>query len=350
MDPQPRPERFSREIAELVAELCDRPDVVLRPAAPLARLSTFRIGGPAELLAEVKSEAALLAVLREVHGRGVPLLVLGLGSNLLIPDAGVPGVVLRMGGELADVRFDGRRVIAGAAVALGQLARRTVGQGLRGLEALSGFPSTVGGAVVMNAGCYGTEIKDRLVAARVADRRGEIATWTVEDLAPGYRSTRLQGGSWIVVDAEFELEPGDPVAGLAEIQRLNRKRRLALPSDHPNAGSVFRNPPGDYAGRLIDACGLKGLRRGGAQVSPKHGNVIVNTGAATAADVLELMLAVRDAVTWKLRVRLEPELVLAGPLRERWHAECAARDAIGAAARAADVELSAGVERPDSPL
>jgi len=350
MDLQTLPDRLSREVADLIAELCDRPDLVLRPAAPLARLSTFRIGGAAELLAEVTSEAALVALLREVDARGLPLLVLGLGSNLLIPDEGLPGVVLRMGGELAGIRFAGRRVTAGAAVALGQLARRTVGQGLCGLEALSGFPSTVGGAVVMNAGCYGTEIADHLVATRVVDRRGEITTWTVADLEPGYRTTRLQGGGWIVVDAELELTPGDPVTGLAEIQRLNRKRRASLPSDHPNAGSVFRNPPGDFAGRLIDTCGLKGLRRGGAQVSPKHGNVIVNTGDATAADVLDLMLAVRDAVTWKSRVRLEPELVLTGVLRERWQSECAARDAIGAAARSADIELRPASGPPDSQL
>lgn len=305
-------------LADLLRELGDDPELELTRDAPLAPLNTFRIGGPAELLAEASSERALSRLLAAAHARGVPLMVLGLGSNVLIPDQGVEGVVVRMAGELKAVCYDGNRVTAGAAVPLPQLARRTVGQGLLGLEALAGFPSTVGGAVVMNAGCYGTEICDVLVSTRVLERDGSALDLGVGELGAGYRTTRLQGSGRVVAGASFELEPGDAVAALARVQQLNRKRWASLPSGQPNVGSIFRNPEGDAAGRLIDECGLKGLERGGAQISPKHANVIVNAGGASADDVLGLMLEARERVAARHGVELEPEVVLTGPLRRRW--------------------------------
>ncbi len=298
--------------------------LTLKPGEPLAPHTTFRIGGPAELFVEVGSEGALQRLVNDTTRAGVRIAILGLGSNVLIPDEGLPGVVAKLGGGLQQIRVRGEVVEVGAALPLAQLARRLAEQGLVGLEALSGFPSTVGGAVAMNAGCYGTEIKDVLESVTVVERDGGSRVLTVADLAPGYRSTRLQEGSSIVTRAVFRLQRGDAAAALARIEELNRRRRASLPSGLPNAGSIFRNPPGEFAGRLIEACGLKGRREGGAEISPKHANVIVNLGGARAADVLSLMLAARAAVAARFAVELEPELVLAGSLRGRWREALAA--------------------------
>jgi UDP-N-acetylmuramate dehydrogenase len=237
---------------------------------------------------------------------------------VLFPDDGLEGLVVRLEGDFKKIRYQGLVVEAGAAVALPKLARRTARRGLSGLEPLCGFPSTVGGAVVMNAGCYGVEIKDLLVDCRVVGRDGSFADLPVDELAAGYRSTKLQGSGAIVLRARFRLEAGDPESSLARIEELNETRWASLPMGQPNVGSIFKNPPGNAAGRLIDECGLKGLAAGGAQISPKHGNVIVNTGGARSAEVLELMLTAQDAVKRRFGVTLEPEIILIGSLRRSW--------------------------------
>jgi len=248
----------------------------------------------------------------------VPFHLLGLGSNVLIPDAGLPGVTAKLGGELRRARVRGTLVSAGGALALPQLAKRMAQRGLVGLEALTGFPSTVGGGVCMNAGCYGTEIKDLLVSVTALERDGTRRRLTVADLQPAYRQTTLQRSGAIVTRAVLRLTPGDAKAALARIDELNARRWASLPSGLPNAGSIFKNPPGEFAGRLIEACGLKGFTVGGAQISPKHANVIVNLGNAKATDVLDLMVRARAAVAERFGTRLEPELVLAGELARRW--------------------------------
>jgi len=305
------PHRFAERLENV-------PGLEVRRDVPLASCTTFRIGGPAEWLVEVPTLRGLRELLSLVDATAVPFCLLGLGSNVLIPDDGLAGVVVRLSGYFRRWRLRGRRVSAGGAIALGQLARKMCQRGLTGLEALSGFPSTVGGAVYMNAGCYGTEIKDILVRASVVDAKGRLRKLLVEDLAAGYRSTALQGTGDIVTRATFELVAGDGDRAMERIHELNRKRWQSLPSGLPNAGSVFRNPAGDYAGRLIEAVGLKGLRRGGAQISDKHANVIVNRGEARADEVLSLMSAARRAVEDRFGVALEPEIVLAGSLRAQW--------------------------------
>jgi UDP-N-acetylmuramate dehydrogenase len=212
----------------------------------------------------------------------------------------------------------GERVSAGAAIPLAQLARAMSQRSLTGLEALSGFPSTVGGAVFMNAGCYGTEIKDLLVRATVVDHSGNLRKLGAQDLDAGYRSTALQSTGEIVTRATLQLVTGDAERSLERIQELNSKRWASLPSGRPNAGSIFRNPPDDFAGRMIEAVGLKGAQQGGAQISDKHANVIVNLGDATADDVLGLMLKARSKVEREFGLHLEPEIVLAGGLKKRW--------------------------------
>jgi UDP-N-acetylmuramate dehydrogenase len=305
-------------MSSLIARLEGLSGLTLEPGEPLAPHSTFRIGGPAEVLVEVADEGALEQLLAIVGELSSHFFLLGLGSNVLFPDEGLDGVVAHLGGELAEVEITGERVVAGAAVSLAKLARRLAKLGLTGMETLAGFPSTVGGAVYMNAGSYGVEIKDILVEATVVERDGGRKVLTCAQLEPEYRRTVLQGSGALVTRAVFELQRGDAEKALAKIDELNRRRRGSLPSGDPNVGSIFRNPPGDSAGRLIDECGLKGRRRGGAQISPKHGNVIVNTGEARALEVIDLMIDVRHEVGERFGVWLEPEVVLTGSLGEKW--------------------------------
>ncbi len=305
---------------EIDHRLAAIPGLVVKPGQALSRLATLRIGGPAERFVEVTSERALVGLLQEVACRRLPFQLLGLGSNVLVPDAGLPGIVARLGGELKRIRIRGLRVSAGGGALLAQVARRAARAGLAGLEALAGFPSTVGGAIFMNAGCYGTEIKDVLHSARLVDPDGRRRRIGVADLHAAYRSTGLKESGAIVTRALFELAPGESSALLARIDELNSRRWAALPSGQPNAGSIFKNPPGDAAGRLLDAAGLKGASAGGALVSPKHANVIVNTGGASAADVVTLMRTMRERVVARFGVRLEPEIVLLGELAERFRA------------------------------
>lgn len=296
------------------------PGLLLKAGEALSRHTTFKIGGPAELFVEVETEEALSALLGAVADTKAPFLLLGLGSNILIPDAGLPGVVARLGRGFKQARFGEREVEAGAALALPTLARQSARKGFTGLEPLCGFPSTVGGAVWMNAGCYGTEIKDVMIAARLVDREGRRRLIGVPELEAGYRSTALQGTGWIVTSASFRLEPADAAECTARIEQFNARRWGSLPYGVGNAGSIFKNPPRDYAGRLIEACGLKGTVRGGAEISGKHANVIVNRENASAEDVLGLMLEARRAVVETFGVTLKPEVILAGELGERWRA------------------------------
>ncbi len=291
--------------------------------APLKRFTTLRIGGTGEVFVEAQTEAALGVLLAEVARTGLPLVMLGRGANVLVPDEGLPGVTCRLGGELQGFAVDGVRVRAGGAMAIPRLAQETARLGLRGLEALAGFPSTVGGAVVMNAGCYGTEIRDLLIEVTVLERAGGRRVYPVEELRSGYRTTVLAGSGAVVVSALFELQPGDPPAILERLRELNRQRWTTLPSGVANAGSIFKNPVGDFAGRLVEACGLKGRRMGAAQISERHANVIVNEGGARAEDVLGLMIEARRRVEAEFGVTLEPELVLLGSLAERWRAAVA---------------------------
>ena len=309
------PEGVNRKTRDRLASI---PGVEVREAAPLASVATLRIGGPAELFVRIDAEAALAGVLTAARDAGLPLHVHGHGSNVLFPDAGMSGVVCRLRGELEQVEVEGETVRAGAGATLARLARDTAKRGLLGLEALAGFPSTVGGAVVMNAGCYGTEIRDVLAEVRVARPGRPVETLAAADLEPGYRTTNLQGTDAVVARAEFRLRRGDGAAALGRIDELNRRRWQSLPSGKPNAGSVFRNPEGDYAGRLIEACGLKGLRAGGAEISQRHANVIVNRKNARAADVLDLMIEAHRAVRDRFDVELRPEIVLAGELADEF--------------------------------
>jgi UDP-N-acetylenolpyruvoylglucosamine reductase len=283
----------------------------LQEDAPLASLTTWRIGGPARFLCRVKTEAALARVLATAAADGLPLAVLGMGSNILIADEGFPGYVVRLEGDFLSVTVDGERVRAGGGAALGGVCAAAARAGLSGLEAISGIPSSIGGAVRINAGAYGGEIFDVLETVRLVSRSGERRAVEASQIRHAYRNTELVESREIVSEAVLRLARA-PREQIAERTRVvAEKRRGALPSE-PNAGSVFKNPRDDHAGRLIEACGLKGRALGGAVISQRHANVIVNTGGARAVDVLGLMQAMRDAVAEKFSVTLVPEVELLG--------------------------------------
>jgi UDP-N-acetylmuramate dehydrogenase len=281
------------------------------PDEPLASHTTWRIGGPARWFCRVRSGAALARVLRAATEGATPLALLGMGSNVLVSDAGFPGVVVRLEGDFLNVDVQEDLVSAGGGAALGAVCSAAARAGLSGLEPITGIPSSIGAAVRINAGAYGGEIFDVLTEVRLVSPRGETRSARAEEIAHGYRWTRLIETKEIVAWARLKLRQAPREEIEAKTREVAEKRRGALPSE-PNAGSVFRNPPGDYAGRLIEACGLKGSRRGGAVISPRHANVIVNEGAATAAEVLALMRLARDTVRERFGITLAPEVELLG--------------------------------------
>jgi UDP-N-acetylmuramate dehydrogenase len=283
------------------------PGLVVREDEPMSARTTLRIGGPARLLADVADADALARVLRFAFAEGLPLLVLGKGSNLLVPDAGFPGVVLTLGGAFREIRVEGAEIVAGGGVSLMALAVAARDAGLSGVENISGIPSSVGGGVRINAGSYGSEIFDVLVSATLVSPAGEVRTAAAGALAHGYRWTALCDTGDVVAEARFRLSSKSPAAVAARMAEVAAKRRDALPKQ-PNAGSIFKNPKGRFAGQLLEECGLKGRRVGGAEVSAVHANVIVNTGGATAADVLRLMEEMRAAVRERFGIELQPEI------------------------------------------
>ncbi len=280
--------------------------------APLGPLTTYRVGGRASVLVTARHHDDLVALRTALGGADVPLLVVGRGSNLLVADAGFAGVAVRLGEGFAEVtRVGDDRVRAGSACDFPVLARRTVQWGLRGLEWAVGIPGSVGGAVRMNAGGHGSDTAACLVRYRsidlASDEEGEHGADT---LAYGYRSSALRS-SQVVEWGEFALRPGDPDEGRAAIAEIVRWRREHQPGGS-NAGSVFTNPDGDSAGRLVEAAGLKGHRLGSAVVSPKHANFIQADPGGSADDVVALIDHVRRAVTRQFGVTLETEVRLVG--------------------------------------
>ena len=281
------------------------------PEEPLARHTTWRIGGPARWLCRVKTEAGLSRVLSAAASGGWPLALLGMGSNVLVGDAGFRGAVVRLEGDFLKVRIDGERLTAGGGAGLGGVCAQAARAGLSGIEAISGIPSSIGGAVRINAGAYGGEILDVLESVRLVSWSGSRREALAGEIPHGYRWTKLCETREIVARATLHLSPAPRESIEQKTRAVAEKRRGALPAE-PNAGSVFKNPPGDYAGRLIEACGLKGTREGGAAISERHANVIVNRGGASAADVLALMRRMRDSVKAQFGVTLSPEVEMLG--------------------------------------
>jgi UDP-N-acetylmuramate dehydrogenase len=279
----------------------------LRPDEPLAPRTTWRIGGPARFFAEVEDVLALSALLRWARVEALPAIPLGKGSNVLVPDEGLDAVVFVLAGDLVAVWVETPLVRAGGGASLMSLAVTARNAGLSGTEGLSGIPSSVGGAVRINAGAYGTEIFDLLDEVTLVSRDGETRVVPAATIRHGYRWSALVDGDDVVAAATLRLRPADREEIDRRLAEVKVKRKSALPTG-PNAGSVFKNPPEEHAGRLLEACGLKGLRVGGAEVSARHANVIVNSGGATAADVRTLMERMRGAVRDRFGVDLVPEV------------------------------------------
>jgi UDP-N-acetylmuramate dehydrogenase len=279
--------------------------------APLGALTTYRVGGPAALLVHVTDDDVLRAAVDTVRATGIEVLVVGKGSNLLVADAGFPGLAVVLGEAFATVEVHDVEVEAGAAASLPVVARRTVAAGLTGFEWAVGVPGSVGGAVRMNAGGHGSDMAAVLVGVRVADlRTGEDGWVAASDLHLGYRTSSVAPHQ-LVLGARLVLAHGDAARGAAELAEIVAWRRAHQPGG-PNAGSVFTNPPDDSAGRLIEAAGAKGRRHGTAAVSTKHANFIQADDGGRADDVLALMREVRALVRADSGVDLQPETRLVG--------------------------------------
>ena len=282
---------------------------------PLATRTSFGIGGPADFFAEMARPEMIEKTVEGCRERGIPYLLLGAGTNLLIADAGVEGLVVRVVNR--DHHVEGTRLRAGAGLKMMRLARIAADAGLRGFEFAIGVPGTVGGAVYQNAGCWGKELCEVLVEACGFQPGAGRMTWTAADLQLGYRTSALRDGALhgsLVIEATVRLQRGDGEEAKRMMAKLTRERNETQPIKTKNCGSVFKNPPGDSAGRLIQAAGLKGARQGAAAISELHGNFIVNEGGALAADVARLIQHAQAKVVERFGVKLEPEVEFVG----RW--------------------------------
>jgi UDP-N-acetylmuramate dehydrogenase len=283
----------------------------IRAAMPLAELTSFRIGGPADLFVNVEDETELMHAKAAAYRAGVPCFCLGAGTNLLVSDRGMRGLVVRLGDGFGKIKIDDTKVVAGAGAAFGALVEAVVGRGLEGLEFGEGIPGTVGGGLVMNAGAFGGEIAKVVTLVHGVTEAGDALALTKDDVKFAYRRTELPN-HFIITRVDFELAHGDRERLMARVAELKAKRAMRQPRGVPNAGSIFKNPPGNFAGKLLEGAGLKGTRLGGAAFSDQHANFIVNLGGAQAADVRALIDMARNKVKEQSGVWLEPEVRLVG--------------------------------------
>lgn len=279
---------------------------------PLSNYTTWKIGGPADILILPRGKDELVAAVRLLHKHRVPWTNLGRGSNMLVSDKGVRGVVIKPHRGLDYVRFEGALVIAGASYSFIKLSVMAGKEGLTGLEFAGGIPGTVGGAVYMNAGAHGSDVSRIFKSADIVLETGELVRYEKDDMQFSYRHSILHEQKGVVVEAAFELAEGDRKEIAAAMASYKDRRLRTQPLQLACAGSVFRNPPNDFAARLIQEAGLKGVRRGGAQVSEQHANFIVNTGQATAEDVLALMSHIKSTVQERFGILLVPEVLVVG--------------------------------------
>jgi len=279
---------------------------------PLAPYTTWKIGGPADVLVIPKGKPELVETVKILYRHRAPYVTIGKGSNLLVTDKGVRGVVLKLGEGLNYVRFEGNLVYAGGAYYMIPLSLLAGREGLTGLEFAGGIPGTVGGAVFMNAGAHGSDMSRILKEAEVVLETGELVRLSNEDMQFGYRHSVLHKIRGIVTEAVLELQYGDRKEIGAAMASFKDRRLKTQPLHLACAGSTFRNPPGHYAAKLIEEAGLKGLRVGGAEISTLHANFIINTGNATAEDVLTLIDHIQRTVYDKFGIRLDPEILVIG--------------------------------------
>ena len=295
-------------LEELKRKLRSRcPDLELRENEPMSRHTTFRIGGPAALMALPKGEEARQVMETAFRCNVVPFF-LGNGSNLLVPDEGYDGFVVKLAGNYSEGEVFSNELMVGGAMSLSRAANLALEHGLTGLEWAAGIPGTVGGAVTMNAGAYGGEISQVLHQVHALGYDGRLTVVQNRECEFSYRHSVFSGEQSLILEALFLLKTDDPAAIRARMEDFSAQRKAKQPLEYPSAGSMFKRPPGHFAAALIDRCGLKGLTVGGAQVSEKHAGFVVNRGGATCADVLELVRQVQEEVLRQTGVELEMEV------------------------------------------
>ena len=283
------------------------------PRALMAQYTTFRVGGVADVLVNIASADEIPVALSAAKKADVPVTIIGCGSNLLVRDGGIRGLVLRISSAMSAIRRVGDDLVAEAGAPLGAIAAFARDEGLCGVAELAGIPGTIGGGVVMNAGAYGTELAQVVSSVDcVSLHNGKPVHFSADDLDFSYRHSALMGANVVAAQVTLSLTPGDPQAIRARMEECAAMRREKQPLNYPSAGSTFKRPEGHFAAKLIDDCGLRGLTVGGAQVSEKHAGFIVNIGGATASDILELMRQVEQRVFEQFGVHLEPEVRILG--------------------------------------
>lgn len=279
---------------------------------PMKQHTTFRVGGNADYFVMPQNAEEVKNIVALCKEADMPYYILGNGSNLLVGDKGYRGVIIQIYKEMNHIRIDGDKVIAQAGALLSRVGTATLEAELTGFEFAAGIPGTVGGAVFMNAGAYGGEMKDIIANATVLTQDGDIVTINKEDLELGYRTSVIAKKGYVVLEAEYQLQKGDKEAIRARMDELKVQRVTKQPLEYPSAGSTFKRPEGYFAGKLIQDAGLRGFQVGGAEVSEKHCGFVINKDQATAADIQELMRQVSDKVMQEFGVKLEPEVKTLG--------------------------------------
>lgn len=281
-------------------------------AEPMKAHTTFRVGGPADYFVVPKNAEEVAGVIRLCKEYDVPYFVEGNGSNLLVGDKGIRGVVLQIFKSMSNICVEGEQITAQAGASLAQIANAALAESLAGFEFAAGIPGTLGGAVVMNAGAYGGEMKDVLASVKVLTEEGEVLELAADELELGYRTSIIPKKNYIVLEARILLKKGNQEEIKGYMDELRKKRIEKQPLEYPSAGSTFKRPEGYFAGKLIQDAGLKGFTVGGAQVSEKHSGFVINKGNATAADIMSLMEQVTELVKKDSGITLEPEVKRVG--------------------------------------
>lgn len=288
------------------------PEERIRFQEPLSSHTTFKIGGPADVMAFPESISEIQQLVQYCHEFHIPYVILGLGSNVLVRDKGFRGLVIKLGNSLKGLYISGDEILAEAGIRLSELSKKAAANSLSGLEFAEGIPGSVGGAVVMNAGAYNGEMGQVLAAVSAIDPDGRIRKFQPEDMQLGYRSSIFQNTGWIVVSALLKLTPGRREDIENQMKEYARQRRDKQPLDMPSAGSTFKRPSGYYVGPLLEEMGLKGFRIGGAEVSSKHAGFIVNAGQASAQDIINLIAFIQQRALNEYQIKLETEIRIVG--------------------------------------
>lgn len=297
-------------VLEYIEKIIPKENILVK--APMSRYTTFRTGGEANVLLQVQTEEQLGELLQLLNKIEIDYFILGNGSNLLVSDSGYDGIIIQIGPKMSEIRVNGTHIYAQAGALLSQVAKEAYNHGLTGLEFASGIPGSIGGAVVMNAGAYGGEMKHIVTKVRVMSMDGEILELDNETMEFGYRTSVIRHNRFAVIEVELELQEGNKETINETMLELAKKRREKQPLEYPSAGSTFKRPEGHFAGKLIMDAGLKGYRVGDASVSEKHCGFIVNMGHATSMELWKLIHDVQEKVYDKFGVTLEMEVICLG--------------------------------------